>query len=208
MVAHDVHYCTNQPKQSIAITIQSVVQVLLQTYQIYKLGPTPSGSSGSLLSSLRQLRSYLALTQQGHKHRHSHCLAACTTKILKSSSNCHFSFDSTARSVPQDKILKIPRERAAQCACAGTYSVCIAPTQPAQRNFEKSRQQGRHTSSKAGKGLMAIFSILTFPSLTCGKLHVGLQRWLVQPRGGTTSECQRKGFRHTFLRSKFGMCVC
>ncbi len=26
-------------------------------------------------------------------------------------------------------------------------------------------------------------------------------------RGGTTSACQRKRFRHTFLRSKFGMCV-
>ena len=27
------------------------------------------------------------------------------------------------------------------------------------------------------------------------------------PRGGTTSACQRKRFRHTFLRSKFRMCV-
>ena len=51
-------------------------------------------------------------------------------------------------------MLKIPRERAAQCACAGTYSVRIAPTQPAQQIFEKSRSAGRHMSSKAGKGLI------------------------------------------------------
>ncbi len=103
--------------------------------------------------------SHCPLTLQGHKHRYSHCLAVlephwgCTTKILKSSSNGHFSFDSTAQSVPQSKMLKIPRERATQCACAGTYSVCIAPTQPAQQIFEKSRSAGRHMSSKAGKGL-------------------------------------------------------
>ncbi len=61
-------------------------------------------------------------------------------KILKSSSNGHFSF-------------KIPCERAAQCACAGTYSVRIAPTQCAQQICEKSRSAGRHMSFKAGKGL-------------------------------------------------------
>ena len=53
-------------------------------------------------------------------------------------------------------MLKIPRERAAQCACAGTYSVRIAPTQPAQQIFEKSRSAGRHMSSKAGKGLKSL----------------------------------------------------
>ena len=53
-------------------------------------------------------------------------------------------------SVPRGKILNIPCERAAQCACAGTYRVCIAlasipgagveasiaPTQWAQQIFE------------------------------------------------------------------------
>ena len=73
---------------------------------------------------------------------------------MKSSSNGHFSFDRTAQSVPQSKMLKIPRERAAQCACAGTYSVRIAPTQPAQQIFEKSRSAGPHMLSKAGKGLI------------------------------------------------------
>ena len=35
----------------------------------------------------------------------------------------------------------IPRERAAQCACAGTYSVCIAPTQRGQQFFENSQPE-------------------------------------------------------------------
>ncbi len=45
-------------------------------------------------------------------------------------------------------MLKIPRERAAQCACAGTYSVRIAPTQCAQQIFEKSRSAGQHMLSR------------------------------------------------------------
>ncbi len=107
----------------------------------------------------------------------SHYLAAlvphwgCTTKILKSSSNGHFSFDGTARSVPRSKMLKIPCERAAQC---GTYSVRIAPTQCAQQIFEKSRSAGRHMSSKAGKGLSWVASLVSWSAVcSCvkGRTH-------------------------------------
>ncbi len=131
---------------------RNLVQLLQAPQALYFL------AWGSFLPSYDP--SHCPLTLQGHKDRYSHCLAALephwgyTTKILKSSSNGHFSFDSTALSVPQSKMLKIPHERAAQCACAGTYRVCIALTQPAQQIFEKSRSAGRHMSSKAGKGLM------------------------------------------------------
>ncbi len=130
---------------------RNLVQLLQAPQALYFL------AWGSFLPSYDP--SHCPLTLQGHEDWYSHCLAAlephwgCTTKILKSSSNGHFSFDRTAQSVPRSKMLKIPRERAAQCACAGTYSVRIAPTQPAQQIFEKSRSAGRHMSSKAGKGL-------------------------------------------------------
>ncbi len=65
-----------------------------------------------------------------------------TSLRLYYEANGHFSFDSTARSVPRGKI---PRERA---ACAGTYSVRIAPTQ---------HYRCRHMTAKAGKGLRSVF---------------------------------------------------
>ena len=77
---------------------------------------------------------------------------------LETLSNGHFSFDITVQSVPRESILKIPRERAAQCACAGTYSVRIAPTQRAQRIFENDHYSGRHMTASTGKGLIPFLS--------------------------------------------------
>ncbi len=63
----------------------------------------------------------------------------------------HFSFSSTGR-VSRGKILNIPHERAAQCASAGTYSVCIAPTQRGQQFFKNSLC-GRKKTASAEKEL-------------------------------------------------------
>ncbi len=76
----------------------SRLQTLLSTYQIQEVGSIARASSsglqalyflawGSFLSSYDP--SHCPLTQQGHKHRYSHCLAilephwGCTTNILK-----------------------------------------------------------------------------------------------------------------------------
>ncbi len=144
------------------IEARKTIQMLLYivTYQVQELGPSQelhagassSGSSGSLFSSLNSEEysflsgydpSHSPLTQQGHRHWYPHCPYSCTRVSLRLSYedllaiiNWSLFFDNTVWSVPWGSTINIPRERAAQCACAGTYSMCIALTQSAQSFFE------------------------------------------------------------------------
>ncbi len=134
-------------------------------------GASSSGSSGSMFIAWPLKSSFLPwydpshcpLTQQGHKHRYSHCLAALEPSCPRTSLRLYYEdlvaiikrslfFRQYCTKRPRGKILKIPCESAAQCTCAGTYRVRIAPTQRPQRFFENYHYRCRHMMAKAGKG--------------------------------------------------------